>query len=127
MLLGWSMVVEQAEGGAPEDVGVEPLLSVLVLEGLLPVDGSEIKDAANGPIRQKAEKVAEIAPGFDAVELTAREQGHEGGVDFGGVVTADEDPVLATDRESPFILPMLATWPSCITDGTRSSVPRSGS
>src|SRR5260370_42376996 len=102
------MVVEQAGGGAPEDVGVEPVLSVLVLEGLLPVDGSEIKDAANGPIRQKAEKGAEIAPGLDAVELTAREQGHEGGVDFGGVVTAGEDPVLPTAGEAPFMARMLA-------------------
>jgi len=30
------MVVEQSEGCAPEDVGVEPLLSVLLIEGLLP-------------------------------------------------------------------------------------------
>jgi hypothetical protein len=42
------MVVEQAEGRAPEDVGVEPLLSVLILEGLLPVDGGKVEDATCG-------------------------------------------------------------------------------
>jgi hypothetical protein len=35
------------------------------------------------------------------VELTACEQGDEGGVDFIAVVAADEDPVLATDRLAP--------------------------
>jgi hypothetical protein len=43
------MVAEQAQGGAPEDVGVEPLLSVLVLEGLLPVEGRELEDTTDRP------------------------------------------------------------------------------
>jgi hypothetical protein len=43
------------------------------------------------------------------------------------IVGACEQEVLATDRESPFILPMLASLPWCTTDGTRSPARRSGS
>src|SRR5215471_1825210 len=92
------MAVEQAEGGAPEDIGVEPLLSVLVLEGLLPIGGGQLEDTAMGPTRQEAEEIAEVGPGLEVVELTAGKQGHEGGVDFGAVVGTDEEPVLAADR-----------------------------
>jgi hypothetical protein len=88
------MVVEQGQGRAPEDVGIEALLSVLVLEGLLPVEGGELEDAAAGPAGKQTEEVAEVGPGLDAVELAAREQGDEGGVYLGGVVVADEEPVL---------------------------------
>jgi hypothetical protein len=91
------MVVEQAEGRPPEDVGVETLLSVAILQGLLPVERGEVQNAANGPAREEAEEVAEIGPGLDVVELAAREQGDEGGVDFSGVVAADEEPVFSTD------------------------------
>ena len=95
------MVVEQAEGRLPEDVGVEPLLSVLVLKGLLPVGGRELQDAADGPAGEEAEEVAEVGPGLDVVELAAGEEGDEGGVDLGGVVGADEEPVLAADGLAP--------------------------
>src|SRR6185312_16972439 len=101
MLLRWGMVVEQTEGGAPEDVGVEPLLSVLVLEGLVPVEGRELEDPPDRPAGQEAEKVAEVGPGLDVVQLAARQQGDEGGVDLGGVVGADEEPVLPSDRFPP--------------------------
>ena len=85
------MVVEQ-EGCPPEDVGVESLLSVVVLEGLLPVDGSEVEDAAGGPAWQETEQVAEIGPGLDVVELGAGEQGDEGCVDFAAAVVAVAEP-----------------------------------
>src|SRR6185312_7290212 len=94
MLLRWGMVVERTEGGAPEDVGVEPLLSVLVLGGLGPVEGRELEDPPDRRAGQEAEKVAEVGPGLDVVQLAARQQGDEGGVDLGGVVGADEEPVL---------------------------------
>src|SRR5665213_4550412 len=84
------MLVERAEGCAPEDVGVEPLLSVLVLEGLLPVERCELQDSADRPARQEAEEVAEIGVGLDVVELAARQQRDEGGVDLGGVVGTDD-------------------------------------
>jgi hypothetical protein len=48
------MLVEQAEGRPPEDVGVETLLSVAILEGLLPVERGELQNAANGPAREEA-------------------------------------------------------------------------
>jgi hypothetical protein len=65
------MVAEEAEGGEPEDVGVEPLLSVLVLEGLLPVEEREIEDSTDRPGGQEAEEVAEVGPGLEVVELAA--------------------------------------------------------
>src|SRR5665213_3100533 len=95
------MLVERAEGCAPEDVGVEPLLSVLVLEGLLPVERCELQDSADRPARQEAEEVAEIGVGLDVVELAARQQRDEGGVDLGGVVGADEEPILSSDGFAP--------------------------
>src|SRR6185312_12782994 len=98
MLLRWGMVAEQAEGGAPENVGVEPLLSVLVLERLVPVDGGEVEDTTGRPSGQQTEEVAEVGPGLDVVELAARQERDEGGVDLGGVVGTDEEPVLAADR-----------------------------
>ena len=51
-------MVEQAEGRPLEDVGVETLLSVAILEGLLPVERGELQNAANGPAREEAEDVA---------------------------------------------------------------------
>src|SRR5579872_4424490 len=97
MLRAWSMVVEQAKRGTAEDVGIEPLLSVLVLEGLVPVHGSELENAAMGPARQEAEEVAQVGPRLDVVQLAAREKRDESGVDLSGVVGADEEPVLAAD------------------------------
>src|SRR5260370_39345374 len=91
------MVVEQAKSRPPEDVGVEPLLSVALLEGLLPVEGGEIQHPAGWPAREEAEEVAKVGQGLDVMELAAREQGNESGIDLGGVVAADEEPVLATD------------------------------
>lgn len=88
-------MVEQADGRPPEDVGVETLLSVAILEGLLPVERGELQNAANGPAREEAEEVAQVSPGLEVVELAAREQGDEGGVDFSGVVVADEEPVFS--------------------------------
>ena len=89
------MVVEQAEGGAPEDIRGEPLLSVFILKGLLPVDGGEVQVAANRPARQETEEIAQVGPGLDVVELAAREQRHEGRVDVAAVVTADKQPILS--------------------------------
>jgi hypothetical protein len=101
LLVGGAMFVEQAEGGAPEDVGGKLLLSVLVLESVLPVEGGELEGPAHGPAWQQAEEIAEVGPGLDVVELTAREEGDEGGVDLGGIVGSDEEPVLATDGLAP--------------------------
>ena len=51
---------------APEDVGGQALLSVLLLQGLLPEGRGELEDATSGPGRQEAEEVAEVGPGLAA-------------------------------------------------------------
>lgn len=91
------MVAEQLDDGAAEDIGGEPLLSVVLLAGLAPVGGCELEDAGYGPAREQAEEIAEVGPWFDAVEPAAGQQRDEGGVDLGRVVVADEAPVAPTD------------------------------
>src|SRR5437870_12407836 len=86
------------ERDTTEDVGGETLLSVWLLEGLVPVERGELEDATGGPAGDEAEEVAQVAQRLDAVELAAGEQRHEGRVDLGGLVIADEEPVLATDH-----------------------------
>lgn len=90
-----------------EDVAVELLLSVLVLEGLLRVEGGELQDAANGPVREGAEEIAEVGPGLDVVKLAGGEERYEGGVDCGGRRRCDEEPVLAAHS----LPPQRSLWP----------------
>jgi hypothetical protein len=63
------MLNDRPETGLAEDIGSEPLLSVLLLQGLLPVGGSELKHAALRPGRQQAEEVTQVSLRLDAVEL----------------------------------------------------------
>lgn len=81
-----------------EDARSEPLLSVLLLQRLLPVDEGQLEDSPLRPRGQQAEEVAEVPKGFDPVHLAARQQRHEEGVDASTLVAAEEDPVLPTDR-----------------------------
>ena len=78
----------------PEDIGSEPLLSLLLLERLLPVRGRELEDATPGPRGEQAEEVAEVALGLDPVHLTAGQERHEDRVGPRAIVAADEEPVL---------------------------------
>jgi hypothetical protein len=102
------MSARRSDGGGAEGVGGEPLLSFLLLESLAPREGSELEDATGGPVREQAEEIAQVSPGLQAVELAAGQQRHEGRVDFGGLIAADEEPIFPADRDSPFILPMSA-------------------
>src|SRR5512134_2609043 len=90
-----------AEGDTAEDVGSEPLLSLWLLEGLLPGGRGELEDAGARPGGQEAQEIAEVAEGLDAVHLAAGEQGDEERVGARTVVAADEEPVLATDGLAP--------------------------
>ena len=60
-----------AESDGTEAVGSEGLLSLVLLEGLAPVGRGQLENAANGPVWQKAEKVAQVAQGLDVVKLAA--------------------------------------------------------
>ncbi len=91
------MGIAQTEADLAEDVRGELLLSVVLLEGLLPVGGGELEHLINGPARQETEKVAQVSPGLDVVKLAAREERDERGVGVAAVVTADKQPILATE------------------------------
>ena len=54
------MLVDLPERDLTEDVRSEPLLSVLLLESLLPVGGGELEDALHRPAREEAEEVAQV-------------------------------------------------------------------
>jgi hypothetical protein len=91
------MVDGQIKHDSAEDVGGQELLSVLLLEGLLPEGGREIEDAALRPSRQKAKEVAKVGPGFEPVELATRDEADEGGVHLARVVVADKEPIFSTN------------------------------
>lgn len=91
------MLVDFPERDLTVDVGSEPLLSVLLLESLVPVGGGEFEDALSRPTREETEQVAEVCRGLDLVELAAREQGDEPRVDRSAIVAANKEPVFATD------------------------------
>src|SRR6202158_512811 len=91
------MRVLGSEAAVAEDVGVEPLLSVRVLESLFPVDRSELENALLIPARQQAENVPQIPRGLDVVELAAGQERDESGVDLPAVVAAQKNPVTPTE------------------------------
>src|SRR5262249_34302284 len=88
-----------------EDVGGEPVLSLLILGGLLPGGRGELEDAALRPAREEAEEIAQIAPRLDRVQPAAREQRDKDRVGFARFVAAEERPVPATydfPAQTPF-------------------------
>jgi hypothetical protein len=59
-----------------ELVGSEPLLSIGVLQSLVPVLRAELEQPALGPVGHEAEKVPEIGPWFELVlETITRKRG----------------------------------------------------
>ena len=85
---------------ATEDVGGQLLLSFGVLEGLLPIGGSELEQTIPGPARDEAEEIAQVREGLDVVEASAGEQRNEDGVHERAVVAAHEEPIFATEHKS---------------------------
>jgi hypothetical protein len=82
---------------APDAV-VEPLLSVGLLEGLLPEFGRQFENAALGPIGQENQNVPQVSPGLDSVQIAGSNERDGNGIPLGTVVIADEEPVF------PFML-----------------------
>jgi hypothetical protein len=95
------MGLDGSERGAAEEVGGKSLLSVLVLEGLLPIRRSELEDPSGGPAGQEAQEVPQVADGLDPVELAARQERDKSGVGAACVIVAQEQPVLTTDALTP--------------------------
>src|SRR3990172_9626863 len=86
-----------AERAVGVDVGSEPLLSVLLLERLLPKGRRELEHTALRPARQQAEEIPQVGPRLEAVHLTAGQERDEGGVDLRTLVAAHENPVFSSD------------------------------
>ena len=85
------------EHDATEDVGGQLLLSLALLEGLLPVGGSELEDAVPRPAREQAEEIADVAEWLDVVKPSACEERDEARVGYSPVVAANEEPVSTPD------------------------------
>ena len=102
-----------------ERVEVEPLA------GAVPEQGCELEHAVRGPVGDEADEAAQVLLGFDAVQPGRRNDREERGGAFGVVIASAKEPRLASQSESPFILPMLVSRPWCTTDGIRGSTLRS--
>ena len=86
------------EQQAAENVGGELLLSLGVLESLLPIRGGQLEDAVAGPARQEAQEVAHVGEGLDLVQPGAREERDEDGVHPSSVFATDEHPIFPAEH-----------------------------
>jgi hypothetical protein len=100
----------------------EPLLSLRLLSSLLPESGSELEHRRTRPARQKRQHVAQVSPGFDVVELAARDERGSDRVPLGALIAPAEGPIRTTDDKSPLILPMSRFVLACAIAGTRASI-----
>jgi hypothetical protein len=60
---------------ATDDVGVQGLLSLVLLEGLAPVQGCEVEHPVLRPAREQAEQVSHVAERLDLVQSAAADFG----------------------------------------------------
>jgi hypothetical protein len=74
------MFPERTERDLAEDIGGEPLLSLLLLESFLPIRRGELEDAASWPTGQQTEQISEVTERLNAVKLATGEKRDEGGV-----------------------------------------------
>src|SRR5271167_1101360 len=79
-----------AEDGAPVDVAREGALGPRQLDRVGPVGGGELEDSLLGPPGEQAQEIAQVGPGLERMELSARDEGDEVGVDLSGVVGASQ-------------------------------------
>lgn len=86
------------EHSASEDVGGQPLLSVALLAGLLPVGRSELEQSRVWPVGQQTEEVSQVVTRLDTVQATAGEQAHEDSIDLRAIVASDKEPIASTYR-----------------------------
>jgi len=76
--------------------------------GLHPVLRCELDVAVLRPVGQDAEEVAQVGLGVEAVQTGRGHEGEDVARCLTVIVAAHEEPALASDGESPFILPMSA-------------------
>jgi hypothetical protein len=91
------MSAELAERDLAEGIRGEELLSVLLLQGLVPVAGCELEHAVLLPSGEQAQQIPQVAPRLDLVELAAGQQQDEGRVGLGPLVAAQEEAVFPSD------------------------------
>jgi hypothetical protein len=100
-----------------EDVRSQLLLSFGLLEGLLPIGGSELQQAVVGPARDEAQQVAQVGERLDAVQPGAGEQRDEDRVNLPCPLSAD--PILVSDG-NPWRAVLLAAPKAAAVTGARS-------
>jgi hypothetical protein len=90
-----------------------------------PVARRELEVAITWPVRQHPQHVTQVDLWIEPVQSSRRDQREEVATRDAVDIAANEEPCVSTRRESPFILPVLASWRSFTIDGTRSSARRS--
>jgi hypothetical protein len=103
---------ELIERSATKNISDQQLMSVRLLEGLWPVGGRELEDATPRPVGQEAEKVPQVAPRLEVVQLAAGEQRDKGGVYLARVVVSHKEPVPSRDD-----LPAKCQFRSIVVNG----------
>jgi len=66
-------------------------------EGFAPVGGRQLDDVTFAPEGQQREHVTQVGPGLEVVHTAAGDEGDDGGVPFGAIVSRTEQPIFATD------------------------------
>src|SRR5919206_5214607 len=112
--------LRELEDDSAEDVGGERLLSLWLLECLLPVDRRELEDAISRPAWDEAEQISDVSERLDFVEATTREERYERGIGFAALVAAHKQPIAA-----PYDLAPERELAGVVVDGQASIVQES--
>jgi hypothetical protein len=91
------------------------------LQCLLPGFGAEGEDVACWVRADANQDVAQVVEGIDAVQLAGGEQRVDDARTFSPALGSGEEPILSTDRQSRFILPVSRIAPASTTRGIRRS------
>ena len=89
-----------------------------------PITRTQLEESLTRPVRQHAEQIAEVGLRIEGVQSRRGDQREQIAGGLCVIVAADEQPRLASNDESPFILPMSAKPASCTIAGTQSSAAR---
>lgn len=81
--------------------------------------GQEFSDPTVRLAGQASQDVLQVGEGLMALQTCGLDETHDGGRALSGAQTPGEQPVLATNRQFPFILPISGRKLKSIIDGIR--------